>query len=561
MSSARRIFALLLFAVAPLTLAQQAPRKAVKTASDLPAFSYPIVGSQDGLIRSEDAFRPLAEKLRRDVESLLRDYAIEDRTTLRELHSTLLTLDLLENRTEEARKEVSIVRDLEDKPERKLMSVLFQEALLDSGWPKRDPQEFLRRFSDALNRLPWDVVGDRIKALKTNLERRPPASQNPTVDTPNAPEVQKNLNVDLFTARTLANSRYQLAVETPLKDEAIEAFAAYITAHKDAPPKPDIWPARSVTLDAAAKAKPVVIGIWDSGVDRSLFRNRLATDGPVPGIDLYGNPTEGELAPLEDARGYAHGTHVAGIAMEGNPFGRLVVARLGGFPGPLPWRVTPPPPTLSGIKKFAAGLSPLTAYLRKQGARVVNMSWSGFYDRPGATFEQMLQANGIGADAAERRRMAQEMRVAVRDGVRAALSSTPEILYVAAAGNDNGDTTFNESLWAAVNNLPNLIVVGAVNHAGSQTEITNYGPAVTVYANGYQVESYIPGGKRVKMSGTSMAAPNVTNLAAKLIALDSSLTPADVMKLILNGSDLSADGRYRMINPKRSVELLQVRMR
>lgn len=549
MTSARRILVFFLVAIVPSAVAQQAPRKAIESVSDLPAFSYPITGSQDDVIRSEDAFRPLADKLRRDIESLLRDYNIEDRATLRNLHYTLLSLDLLENRTAEARKQVAIVRDLEDKPLFKLTDVLFQEALLDSGWPKRDPQEFLRRFSAALNRLPWDVVADRVKARKANLEKAAPANQNPPLHRPNAPAVQKTQRVDLSTARTIANSRYQLAIETPLKDQAIEAFAAYIAAHKDAKPTPDIWAARSVTLHAGDKAKPVVIGIWDSGVDRSLFRGQLATDSPIPGFDIYGNPTEGELLPV-GTPGRGHGTLVAGIALEGNPFGRLVVVRQA-------HEVTTPPPTLSEISKFASENSQLTAYVRKQGARVVNMSWGGFYGR----FEQMLQANGVGADAAERRKMAQEMRVAVRDGVRAALASTPEILYVAAAGNDNSDITFSENVWASVNDLPNLIVVGAVNQAGSQTDITNFGPAVTVYANGWQVETYGPGGVRRKASGTSMAAPNVTNLAAKLIALDSSLTPADVVKLIRDGSDLSSDGKFRLINPKRSVELLQARMR
>jgi hypothetical protein len=44
--------------------------------------------------------------------------------------------------------------------------------------------------------------------------------------------------------------------------------------------------------------------------------------------------------------------------------------------------------------------------------------------------------------------------------------------------------------------------------------------AKTVYSNGFQVKSVIPGGERLKLSGTSMAAPNVTNVAAKQIALD-----------------------------------------
>ena len=56
-----------------------------------------------------------------------------------------------------------------------------------------------------------------------------------------------------------------------------------------------------------------------------------------------------------------------------------------------------------------------------------------------------------------------------------------------------------------------------------------------------------------------MAAPNVTNLAAKLIALDSSLKPPEVVELIREASEPSADGRFRLINPKRSFELLQKR--
>ena len=53
-----------------------------------------------------------------------------------------------------------------------------------------------------------------------------------------------------------------------------------------------------------------------------------------------------------------------------------------------------------------------------------------------------------------------------------------------------------------------------------------------------------------------MAAPNVVNLAAKLIALDPLLTPPEVISLIEEAADESEDGRRRLINPKRSVELL-----
>ena len=64
------------------------------------------------------------------------------------------------------------------------------------------------------------------------------------------------------------------------------------------------------------------------------------------------------------------------------------------------------------------------------------------------------------------------------------------------------------------------------------------------------------GGARLKFSGTSMASPNVVNLAAKLFALDPSLTPAQVIELIKQGATASADGRRHLIDEKRSVELL-----
>ena len=50
-----------------------------------------------------------------------------------------------------------------------------------------------------------------------------------------------------------------------------------------------------------------------------------------------------------------------------------------------------------------------------------------------------------------------------------------------------------------------------------------------------------------------MATPNVVNLAAKLFALDPSLTPAQVIELIKQGATTSDDGRRHLIDEKRSV--------
>jgi hypothetical protein len=54
--------------------------------------------------------------------------------------------------------------------------------------------------------------------------------------------------------------------------------------------------------------------------------------------------------------------------------------------------------------------------------------------------------------------------------------------------------------------------------SGDEASFTSYGPTVKAHANGYQVESVIPGEKLAE-SGTSMASPQVVNLAAKLTLL------------------------------------------
>jgi subtilisin family serine protease len=70
-------------------------------------------------------------------------------------------------------------------------------------------------------------------------------------------------------------------------------------------------------------------------------------------------------------------------------------------------------------------------------------------------------------------------------------------------------------------------------------------------------ESFIPGGKKVKLSGISMAALQVTNLAAKLFAIDPSLTAEKAKGLILSGSTPSQDGKSALIDEKLSLQLVK----
>jgi subtilisin family serine protease len=138
------------------------------------------------------------------------------------------------------------------------------------------------------------------------------------------------------------------------------------------------------------------------------------------------------------------------------------------------------------------------------------------------------------------------------------MRSAPQTLFVAAAGNSDSNVGFVDQVPASLK-LPNLLVVAAVNQAGDETSFTSHGPQVRIAADGYHVVSYVPGGARLPLSGTSMASPNVTNLAGKLFALDPSLTPEQAIALIVDGATRSDDGRSQLMDEQKSVALLRER--
>ena len=173
-------------------------------------------------------------------------------------------------------------------------------------------------------------------------------------------------------------------------------------------------------------------------------------------------------------------------------------------------------------------------------------------------YETILEKNGIGKTADDRKRLARHFYEYEHEGFLAAFRGAPDVLFVAAAMNNDADAGFDETIPSSLE-LPNLITVGAVDQAGGRTSFTSTGKTVRVYASGYNVESVVPGGAHVQESGTSMAAPQVTNLAAKLIAIDPNLTPAQTIALITDSSDPGDEPGIRLINPKQAVALLATR--
>ena len=118
------------------------------------------------------------------------------------------------------------------------------------------------------------------------------------------------------------------------------------------------------------------------------------------------------------------------------------------------------------------------------------------------------------------------------------------IIFVAAAGN-GGDDGLGDDLdrtpdfpGAYAKDLSNVISVAAVDENGKLARFSNFGHnSGSLAAPGVSILSTFPGGNYNLLSGTSMATPHVSGIAVLLWSRNSSLTPAEVKKRIIDTSD------------------------
>jgi len=583
--------------------AQQNNRIVVEKAADLPRFTYKVDGKLDDIVLDDAKFAAFAREYHRDVDATLAQYDIADKATLRQLVNSLAQLDWLAGRNDDALARLEQVRGLQEKPADKLLSGLQMRAFIGAqqAGGRHSPAyatDAGKRIGVALEAMPFDVVQNEVRELKAGSEIMSEALALGYVRDVLQPVVTRSGSLSSDLAPALINARYRTVAVLPLKAALISTYSEYLARHTVA--KTDIWAARDVELAAGAGYVPVVIAVWDSGTDVALFRDRLVRGpGDAPAViayDRYSNPATGELMPLPDAmkprvktmmnraKGfsdlqsnidspeaseikqylsmlkpgeyksaieelraggvYLHGTHVAGIALAGNPYARLVVGRI-----EFGYTLMPDPcPSKELLERNAKAAMAYVDFFRKNSVRVVNMSWGGSIKG----VEKELEVCGMGANADERKRLAREYFDMERDGLVKAFASAPGILFVASAGNDNADATFEEFIPSGIV-LPNLLTVGAVDLAGDEASFTSYGPTVKVHANGYQVDSVVPGGQRIAESGTSMSSPQVTNLAAKLLTVNPSLTPLQLIDIIVRTADRTPDGRRVLVNPKKAL--------
>lgn len=131
--------------------------------------------------------------------------------------------------------------------------------------------------------------------------------------------------------------------------------------------------------------------------------------------------------------------------------------------------------------------------------------------------------------------------------VREAVRNFPG-LFVWAAGNDEADidTMVNNN---GTFNLPNVISVGSMDSNGNRLSSSNFSTNnvnVNIYAPGGNILSTVPRWRTwpwqswnyyKSLSGTSMAAPHVTGVAALLLSVKPDLSASEIKNIIIDSAD------------------------
>ena len=209
--------------------------------------------------------------------------------------------------------------------------------------------------------------------------------------------------------------------------------------------------------------------------------------------------------PMADDKPEYHGTHTAGIigAIANNGVG---VAGVSPHVKIMPLKFLGPDgsgDTSNAVKAIYWGI--------QHGAKVMNNSWGG------AGFSQALS-----------------------DAITSARSSG--VLFIAAAGNGNpqgvGQNNDQTPTYPASYPVDNIIAVAATDNSDNPTSFSNYGPTtVQVAAPGLNILSLMNGNSYQLMSGTSMATPMVTGIAALILGLNPNLTYSQVKDIIMKSVD------------------------
>lgn len=264
----------------------------------------------------------------------------------------------------------------------------------------------------------------------------------------------------------------------------------------------------------------VLVAVIDTGVNyrnpdlaSNIFVNTVEQNGTV-GVDDDNNGCVDDIYGCDFANSdgdpmdvYGHGTHCAGtIGASNNGDGIVGVA----------WNVKILPVRFLGDDGSGTLANAIKSidYATNMKVKIMSNSWGG------GNFSQLLL-----------------------DSINRAKDAG--ILFVAAAGNESNNNDTRPS-YPATYQAENIISVAAIDSRGMMADFSSYGKTtVHLAAPGVDVLSYTMNGLEF-WSGTSMATPHVSGVAALLVSQDQAQSYMTVKNRLLSSARKMSNLRSRV---------------
>jgi len=276
----------------------------------------------------------------------------------------------------------------------------------------------------------------------------------------------------------------------------------------------------SKAWDITSGSNTTIVAVLDTGVDTNhpdLINNIFTNTGEIPNnnIDDDGNNliddvkgwdflnNDNTVYDGDQTNGY-HGTHIAGIiAASMNTIGSVGVAPNVKI---LPVKILN---TTLNTSCIISGIN----YAKSMGASIVNCSW-GTSEKDQALYDTMENS---------------------------------DLLFVTSAGNDNMDIGVSYKSPSSFD-LSNVITVASIDSNGNLAESSNYGSPVDIAAPGENILSTVPkadsdpgydGDEYEYLGGTSMAAPQISGVAALIKSQNPTYTASQIISKLKSGAILN----------------------
>ncbi|WP_367275754.1 S8 family serine peptidase [Marivirga sp.] len=270
----------------------------------------------------------------------------------------------------------------------------------------------------------------------------------------------------------------------------------------------------------------VVVAIIDGGVDvdhQDLQPNMWQNDAEIYGVDGVDDDGNGYI---DDKYGYNfgdnsgtinasdHGTHVAGTVGAVNNNGIGVSGVAGGSGNG------------DGIRMMSCavfgdygtnGFDEAFIYAADNGAVIAQNSWG--YTSPGVFEQSVLDAIDY------------FIANAGRDEYGNVVGPLDGGIVIFASGNSNSSADYYPGFY------PPVLSVSSTDHNDIKSSFSNYGDWVDIAAPGSNVLSTFPNNNYSSISGTSMACPHVSGVAALIVSQYPDLTNDGLWNILTNTTD------------------------